>query len=67
YKYASCTRTPGSAGVCNYTTSGTDRLLFNPWATTAVGTVVTVTWTMVDSGGNPGPDIVNSRTFVVTA
>ena len=67
YGYDSCTRTPSSAGVCGYSSKGQDKLTYTSFGNAPIGTVVTVTWTLTDSSRNPGPDIVITRTFVITA
>lgn len=72
YDRYSCTVTPPtvgsgrnqtSTGSCSYTTSGTDRIIFNPDRDVPAGTVVTVTWVFVIT---PGADITITRTFILT-
>lgn len=60
-----CSVSPSSAGSCSYTTSGTDRMTFDPRNNAAVGTVVTVTWTFQDRRNRTLVTV--TRTYVVTA
>ena len=62
----SCSVSPSQTGTCGYTTTflGSDKLDFNPKNSLPVGTQITVTWTMTSSRGEP--DVVVTRTFILT-
>ncbi len=64
YNRSTCTVSPASAGACSYTTSGTDRITFDPTNTAPVGTAVTVTWTFLDRNNNTLTTI--TRTYYLT-
>lgn len=65
YRSYTCTVSPASAGACSYTTTGTDRVTFDPTNTAAVGTPVTVTWTFLDRNNNTLTTL--TRTYYLTA
>lgn len=65
YDHYSCNVAPPTAGACSYTTSGTDRVTFDPTNNATIGTVVTVTWTFFDRRNNTL--VTMTRTYVITA
>jgi hypothetical protein len=64
YNRYTCSVAPATAGACSYTTTGTDRVTFDPTNTAPVGTAVTVTWTFFDRNNNTLTTI--TRTYYLT-